>query len=110
LPSELGHLISTTRKAQGLGLRALAREIGKSPSFLVMIEKNDPRPGVAEETLRRIADVLDLDPDRLVTLAGKTPHDVVPDDELEVALYRLVKQLSPERKRRLLHQLGSDAE
>jgi len=108
MPSKLDQLITTTRKAQGLGLRALAREIGRSPSFLVMIEKNDPPPGVGEETLRRIAGVLGLDPDRLITLAGKTPEDVVPADELEVAIYRLVKKLSPNRKQRLLRQLEAD--
>jgi len=108
MPSKLGQLISTTRKAQGLGLRALAREIDRSPSFLVMIEKNDPLPGVAEETLRRIAGVLELDRDRLITLAGKTPEDVIPGDELEVAIYRLVKKLPADRKRRLLRQLEAD--
>lgn len=72
-----------------------------------MIEKNDPPPGVAEETLRRIARALDISPDHLVTLAGKTPDDVVPEDELEVSIYRLVKQLSPEAKRSLLAQLES---
>lgn len=105
LPSELGEFIASARKERGVGLRALAREIRRSPSFLVMIEKNDPPPGVAEETLRRIARALDLNPDHLITLAGKIPDDVVPNDELEVAIYRLVKQLSPEAKRSLRSQL-----
>ena len=105
MPSELGQFIASARKERGIGLRALAREIERSPSFLVMIEKNDPPPGVAEETLRRIAGALDVSPDHLITLAGKTPDDVVPDDELEVAIYRLVKQLSPEAKRSLLARL-----
>ena len=70
-----------------------------------MIEKNDPRPGIAEETLSSIADVLELNRDRLITLAGKTPHDVVPADELEVAIYRLVKMLDSGEKRTLLRRL-----
>ncbi len=105
LPSKLGRLISGAREAHGLGLRALARKIEKSPTFVVMIEKNDPPPPVAEETLRRIAGALELDPDQLITLAGKTPGDVVPSDSVEVAIYRQVKALSAERKRRLLRQL-----
>jgi hypothetical protein len=88
-----------------LGLRALAREVDRSPSFLVMIEKNNPPPAVAEETLRRIAAALDLNPDHLLTLAGRTPDDVVPADEVEVAIYRLVKKLPADRKVRLLRQL-----
>lgn len=105
MPSELGQFIESSRKERGVGLRALARKIGRSPSFLVMIEKNEPPPGVAEETLRRIARALDINPDHLITLAGKTPDDVVPEDELEVSIYRLVKQLSPKAKRSLLSQL-----
>jgi len=109
LASELGQLIAATREERGLSLRALAREVEKSASFLVMIEKNDPPPGVAEETLCRIAEALELDPDHVITLAGKTPEDVVPCDELEVAIYRLVKGLSHERKRQLLRQLEESA-
>jgi len=105
MASQLGRLISKTRKEKGLGLRALARQIDKSPSFVVMIENDDPAPGVAEETLRRLAEALDLHPDHVITLAGKTPDDVVPSDELEVAIYRLVKRLPKRRKQELLRDL-----
>jgi len=105
LPTPLGRFIARKRKEQDVGLRALAREIDRSPSFLVMIEQNDPLPGVGEETLRRIASALGANPDHLLTLAGKTPEDVVPGDELEVAIYRLVKRLPVEEKRALLARL-----
>jgi transcriptional regulator with XRE-family HTH domain len=108
MPSQVGRFIAAARKKQGVGLRELARNVGRSPSFLAMIEKNNPVPGVGEETLRRIAGALELDPDRLITLAGKTPEDVVPSDQLEVAIYRLVKKLPTGRKRRLLTRLERD--
>lgn len=108
MPSEVGQVIADARKRRGIGLRALARKVGRSPSFLAMIEKSDPPPGMGEETLQRIAIELDLDPDVVLTLAGKTPEDVVPADATEVAIYRLVKALSPEQKQSLLLQLRGD--
>ena len=103
--SKLGQFIRNAREARGIGLRDLARRIGKSPTLLVMVEKNDPAPGVSQETLIEIARELELNADHLLTLAGKTPDDVVPANEVEVGIYRLVKKLSPDRKQQLLHQL-----
>jgi len=88
-----------------MSLRGLAREVGKSPTFLVMLEKEDPAPSVAEETLMRVAEVLNLPADRLITLAGKTPSDVAPANELEVALFRAIKGLSEKEKAQLLAKL-----
>lgn len=108
MPSTLGELIALERKRHGVSLRGLARRIGKSPSFLVMLEKEDPAPAVAEDTLIRLATVLDVSPDHLITLAGKTPSDVTPDDELEVQLFREIKRLSKRRKIRLLAEFRND--
>ena len=98
MASELGRVIRAARKEQEIGVRELARRIERSGSFIVRIEKDDPPPSVAEETLCSIADELGLDADRLITLAGKTPSDVRPADEREVALYRSVKNLTPEQR------------
>lgn len=109
LPSKLGEAMRGAREARGIGLRELARRIDKSPTLLVMLEKNDPAPGVSEETLRGIARELSLNADHLLTLAGKTPDDVVPSDEIEVAIFRLVKQLPSARQGELLAQLRREA-
>lgn len=101
MPSELGTIIRKARKAKQIGVRELARRIERSGSFIVRLEKDDPPPSVAEETLQAIASELDLDPDRLITLAGKTPSDVRPEDAYEVALYRSVKELDPEQREAL---------
>ena len=73
-----------------------------------MLEKNDPAPGVSEETLRGIADALELNADHLLTLAGKTPDDVVPVDAVEVSIFRLVKSLPHRRKLELLRELEEE--
>lgn len=109
MASELGRLIRGERIKKGLSLRGFAREVDKSPAFIVALEKNSSPPSAAEETLTTIAKALGLNPDRLITLAGKTPADVAPADELEVALYRRIKGLSVAKKRRLLEELDAAA-
>lgn len=107
MPSKLGQLIRNTRESKEIGLRELARRIEKSPSFLVGLETGD-EPSVSEETLQSIASELELDPDRLIILAGKVPEDAVPEDELDAALFRRVKGWSEEEKRRRLEEFDED--
>lgn len=105
MPSELGKTIRARRQELGFGLREFARLIGKSPAFVTNLEMDDPPPSASEETLREIANKLTIDPDALITLAGKTPQEVVPESSLEVALYRKVKALPEDEKRKLLDTL-----
>ena len=105
MPSELGKLIRARREALGLSLRQLAKAIDKSPSFVLMLERERLPPAAAEETLRSLAQALGADPDEMITLAGKTPQDVAPETALEVSLYRRVKGMSVEEQKRLLKRL-----
>ena len=101
MPSELGRLIRNVRQQRGIGLRAFAKLIGKSPGFVTQLERGDGVPSVSEDTLRAVADHLELDADRLLVLAQRTPSDLVPESELEVALYRKVKALSVHEQERV---------
>lgn len=57
-------------------LRKMADRVGIEPSYLSKIERGEqPPPG--EETIRRIADELDEDRDRLLALAGKVSGDLL---------------------------------
>ena len=78
-----------------MGLRELARAIKKSPSFLVGLETEmgSLRP---PSTLRDIATILKLPPDRLITLAGKVPTNA-PGGQLEAALFRQMKSYLTKR-------------
>ncbi len=107
MASELGRLIRTARKEMEVGVRELARRIERSGSFIVRLEKDDPPPSVAEETLQAIAAELALDADQLITLAGKTPSDVRPRDAEDVALYRSVKELNSEQRDKLKEYVDS---
>jgi transcriptional regulator with XRE-family HTH domain len=56
-------------------LRRVATEVGIEPSYLSKIERNiEPPPG--EETIQRLAEVLDEDPDVLLAMAGKVSRDL----------------------------------
>ncbi|MGQ0814413.1 MAG: helix-turn-helix domain-containing protein [Gemmatimonadota bacterium] len=98
-------MIRERREALGLSLRQLAKTIGKSPSFVLSLERESSPPSASEETLRILAGVLDVDADAVITLAGKTPQDVTPESALEVSLYRRVKEMSIEEQQRLLRRL-----
>lgn len=91
----------------GYGLREFAKAIGKSPAFLTQLECEDEVPAVAEETLRTIAEKLNLDADLLIVLARRTPSDVVPESALEVALYRKVKEMSEKEQQAILKSWSS---
>jgi transcriptional regulator with XRE-family HTH domain len=67
--SSLGEHIRDGRVRKGLGLRELARLINKAPSYLSDIEYDRRVP--SEEVLRAMCDVLDLDVDVTLGLAGR---------------------------------------
>lgn len=85
-----------------MSLRELARRIGKSPAFVTELECDHEVPHVAENTLRKVAEELDLDADLLFVLAQRTPSELVPKSETEVALYRRVKRMPDAEQKRIL--------
>jgi transcriptional regulator with XRE-family HTH domain len=105
MASELGRRIRDQRQILGIGVREFARRINKSPAFITNLELDDNPPSASEETLREIAKQLTLDPYEIITLAGKTPQEVAPEDALDAALYRKVKALSRGDKEALLGRL-----
>lgn len=102
MPSDLGTFIRQKRTAAGLGLRELARQIGKSAPFLTQLELDDDPPPASEETLLAIARALNEDPDELFARANKLPRALAPESALEVALYRKMKGMSPGEQQRYL--------
>ena len=51
--------------------------MNKSATILSRLEGNRERTPLKEETIRKLAEVLEDDFDALMLLAGKVPHDVV---------------------------------
>ena len=88
-----------------MGLRELARTIRKSPALITRLENEDQVPGVSPETLRAIAEVLELPVDQLLVLAQRTLEELSPRTEVEFALYRRVKDLGAAQQKKLLKDL-----
>lgn len=105
MPSKLGKLIRSTRHAKNISLRELARRIGKSPAYIVSLELAEDQPGVSEDTLSAISSELGLDLDQLLALARKVPQKLGPLSPTQVALYRLIKDLSPSEQEDLKKDL-----
>jgi transcriptional regulator with XRE-family HTH domain len=71
--STVGEFITERRKAAGCSLRAFARKIKVSPSFLSEVERNKRYPSDAVQ--RRIADALGFDVAELKRFDRRVPLD-----------------------------------
>ncbi len=79
---------------KGLSVRKLAEKAGMSPSYLSHLKRyknNIP----SNEKLYKLADVLEIDHDRILLAAGRIPGD----DEKLLGLMRTAGELSDDDKR-----------
>ena len=72
---KFGRFVRREREAKELGLREMAKMIGVSPTYLSKVER-DEFPPPAEDRVKKIAEVLNLDPDELLALAGRVASDL----------------------------------
>lgn len=103
----IGARIRRMRNAKGLSLRACASEAGFSNTYLYLVETDVGTAIPTEETLRKLADILDDDFDDLMRLAGRIPDDiaefVLSDNEMLDALRRVKqRRISGKRLRRMV--------
>ncbi len=61
---------------RAFSLRKFAPAVGMSPTYLSKVERGDVPPP-AEEKIRAIAELLEVDAEELVALAGRLPRDVI---------------------------------
>lgn len=104
----LGERIRRVRKERGKGLRAMSRELGITAGYLSRIETDAEKYPPGEDTIQKIADVLDDDFDALMALAGRVSKalqsQVRDDPRLPEFLRRAREQnLSGEDLMRLLN-------
>jgi transcriptional regulator with XRE-family HTH domain len=109
-PPSLGQRIRGARVAAGRSLRAAARELGLSPSYINDIEFDRRVP--SESVLLQIADLLGLDPDQLLGAAGRVGADAeayLKDNPTAGVLFRRVSGagLSEKQLRELLDRVDS---
>jgi transcriptional regulator with XRE-family HTH domain len=104
-PCPLGETIYHARMAQGLSLRAAAKSLGITASYLSDIENERRIP--AEEVLERIGLRLNVSVDELMALAGRFGEEAdryLKQRPLAVRLLRTIaeRRLSDAELRRLL--------
>ena len=75
MPQTFGQRIKELRKAKGLGQRAVAAQVGINFTYLSKIEndKVDFAAFPSEDTIRKLAKVLEADVDELLLMAEKIP-------------------------------------
>ncbi len=73
---KFGPFVRREREARWIGLRELSRLTGISPSYLSNFERNI-FPPPAEDKIHKIAEVLNLDADELLAMAGRVSSDLL---------------------------------
>jgi transcriptional regulator with XRE-family HTH domain len=77
MSESFGEFVRSRRKSKKKTQRHLAREVGIDFTYLSKVENEAPGfSTVSERTLRKLAGALDVDPDEMITRAGKVPSDV----------------------------------
>ncbi len=98
-----GQLLREKRVAKGYSLRKFAQLVGISPTYLSQVEQGNVDPPTAGR-VKRMAELLDENPDEWIALAGRVPDDLpaIIQEKVEVPdLLRAVQGLTAEQLRKL---------
>ncbi len=93
-PSEerFGRRIQRLRRDRGLTQRKVAAELGIDFTYLSKLE-NDRGEPPGEETVRKLAAILETDPEELLALAGKIPSELRLRAQQDVEFARFLRRL-----------------
>ena len=96
MPSIMGDKIHTLRKQKKLSLEKLAEMTDSSKSYMWELEnKDDPKPSA--DKVARIASVLEVTSEFLLSESDVSPDDAVIDE----AFFRKYKSMTDETKKKL---------
>jgi transcriptional regulator with XRE-family HTH domain len=91
MPRSFGRYLRRKRQEKNKSQRLLAEQTGIDFSYLSKVENDVPGfSSLSEPTLNRLADALDVDPDEMITRAGKIPSDV---KRMLVEDFSLIKEI-----------------
>jgi transcriptional regulator with XRE-family HTH domain len=99
-----GEHLKRTRIAKKISQRELATRVGVDFTYLSKIENNRMAPP-SEDTIKKIANVLDENADDLILLANKIPSDyreILKSSDHVPLLFRKIGNLTPEKQTRAL--------
>jgi transcriptional regulator with XRE-family HTH domain len=96
------------KKHHGYSVRGVAKMLEIQPSYISKIERNEVKPP-SEETIIKMAKVLELDPDILLALAGRVSLElrsiIMKRPELFADLIRQMKDLPDEAILRVVREV-----
>jgi transcriptional regulator with XRE-family HTH domain len=72
---KFGAFVRQEREEREIGLREMAKMIGVSPTYISKVER-DEFPPPAEDKVRKLAEIFNIDVDELMALAGKVSSDL----------------------------------
>lgn len=108
-----GQLTRRVREEKDYGLREFAKLIGVSATYLSQVER-DELPPPAEARVLKTAELLDLDRDELLALAGRVASDleqiILQKPRGTADLLRHVKRMTAEQLDRLNKKLGKNGD
>ena len=106
---KFGAYVRQEREGREFGLREMAKMVGVSPTYLSKVERDEFLPP-AEDKVRKIAEILDIDVDELLALAGKVSTDlseIIRERPREVAaLLRTTRGMTADEVARLAREAG----
>ena len=107
MPQTFGQRIKELRKAKGLGQRAVAAQVGINFTYLSKIEndKVDFAAFPSEETIRKLAKVLEADVDELLLMAEKIPDHIRKRVLEKPEAFRMIASLDDKSLDRLVKTL-----
>lgn len=105
---EFGKVLREKRMAKGISLRKFAEKVGVSAAYLSQVEQGNVLPPTADR-VRRMAEMLGVNPDELIALAGRVPEDlpaIIHEEPTEMPqLLREAKGMTAEQLRELREQI-----
>ncbi len=97
---KFGEFVRKTRLELNIGLRDFSRQVGVSPAYISKMEMDEFSPP-KEENIKKMARILKVDEDKLLSLANKISSDIkdIINDkpDLYAAFLRRVKPKDVER-------------
>lgn len=70
-----GSFIRRQREAKEIGLREMAKKIDVSATYLSKVERDEFSPPT-EDKVKKIAEIIECDPDELLALAGRVASEL----------------------------------
>jgi len=105
---EFGRQLRAKRQEKGFSLRKFAALVGVSPTYLSQVEQCNVDPPTADR-VKRMAELLEENPDELIALAGRVPQDlpaIIQSEPTEMPeLLREARGLTAEQLRKLRDEI-----